>query len=119
TCLAQPVDQLLAHQPSRLPRNRGDDDRAHRLADGAVCAPAVEGVKAASGKRQGGNQGERVAHQATIFTRRSGTTITLRGLAPPSWRCTLSDARARASASARSRPRGALSVSRSFPLTCT
>src|SRR5205814_2266013 len=45
--------------------------------------------------------------------------MTLRGAAPPSWRWTLSEASASASAAARSSPRGAVSVSRSLPLTCT
>jgi hypothetical protein len=41
----------------------------------------------------------------------------MRGLAPASWRWTLSDARASDSIAALSRPRAAVSVSRSLPLT--
>src|SRR5205085_483030 len=76
---SETVDQLVAHEPTRLAGNRSDRDRAHRRGDGSSRATAVERVQAARAKRHCGEDGERCAHQATIFTSRSGTTMTLRG----------------------------------------
>src|SRR5262249_21537687 len=96
--LAQPVDQFVAHQPADLTLDRADLHPRESRGPRPGGAPAVQRMKPAGGERQC-HQRCKTADHATIFTSRSGTTITLRGGAPASCRCTLSDARASASAS--------------------
>src|SRR5205085_5122570 len=96
---AEPVDQLVAHEPPRLPGDRRHLDGAKGRRDRARRSSAVERMKAASRQSQASQKESSAPHHATIFTSRSRTTITLHVLAPASCRCTLSDARTNASAS--------------------
>ena len=91
-----PGDRRRPATDAQRRRHRARRCRRRRAAAGRSRQAAASRARRAS-----------APHHATIFTSRSGTTMTLRGAAPSSWRWTLSDASASASAAARSSPRGA------------
>ena len=82
-CFAQAVDQLVAHQPARLAVDRR---RPRPSAGSPRPGPTLRRRTADAGRTRrapcSAGAGASAAHHATIFTSRSGTTITLRGAAP-------------------------------------
>ena len=72
------IDQRVAYQPAGFPLDRRHFDRAKPARHNAVAAASIHRLQAASSEAQREGDRRSQAHHATIFTNRSGTTITLR-----------------------------------------
>src|SRR5690606_25155718 len=114
---AEPVLERGANEPAGTAWNGADLDRLERPGDRAIAAARIERAQSAARERQSQEDQRDRADHATRFTSRSGTMMIFRGGLPSRILVTRSDASAIASSVSRPAPRGAVSVSRSLPLT--